>query len=107
MPYYIIFFLGDFKNLDEGGNSWIDFHEYNGDFKMEIQVVSLTLYNCHILQAPSWLTMHGPIGVLGVQLLPKSLQSEGSAIPLSTLSQIHAERFPTCLNSTPNFFCAS
>ncbi len=38
---------------------------------------------CQILQAPSWLTMHGPTGVLGLHTFPNSLQSAGSAIPLS------------------------
>ena len=62
---------------------------------------------CQILQAPSWLTIQGPTGVLGWQTFEKSLQSEGWAMPLRTLSQIQAVCLLICLNTIPNFFCAS
>src|SRR5512136_1485555 len=51
--------------------------------------------------------MQGPTGFPGVQTLPKSLQLDGCASPRRTLSQMQAECLVTCLNSIPNFFCAS
>ena len=59
---------------------------------------------CQILQAPSWLTMQGPTGVLGLQTFEKSLQSEGWAIPLRTLSQIQAECFADMFELDAKFF---
>jgi hypothetical protein len=55
------------------------------------------------LHAPSWLTIQGPTGVRGVQVLSNNLQSTGDAIPLRILSQIHAACFFVGFISTPNF----
>lgn len=39
------------------------------------------LYLYHAAQVPSLLTMQGPIGSSGVQVVPNSAQSAGSALP--------------------------
>ncbi len=55
--------------------------------------VKLISYNSFVLytipQLPSLDTMHGPIGVLGVHIFPKALQSIGLFIPLNISPQIH------------------